>query len=71
MSADNHTPAEVFWQAFRYASDEMTAAEREAFDTLLAADQSAREAVARVVELEGLMRAVENAPAEVVGPLLS
>ncbi|HWC90847.1 MAG TPA: hypothetical protein VG433_14355 [Pirellulales bacterium] len=68
MNTEPHTPVELFWQAFRYASDEMTAAEREAFETVLANDQSAREAVARVVELEGLVRSVENAPVEVSGP---
>jgi hypothetical protein len=71
MSAEPHTPAEQFWQAFRYASDEMTAAEREAFEHVLAADQSAREAVARVVELEGLVRTAESAPVEIGGRPLS
>lgn len=71
MSTDPHTPVELFWQAFRYASDEMTAAEREAFETVLATDQPAREAVARVVELEGLVQSAENAPVEVSGSRLS
>lgn len=60
---DPRKSGELFWQAFRYASDEMPPAEREAFDNVLAADQSAREAVARVVELEGLVSAAETAPA--------
>jgi negative regulator of sigma E activity len=41
----------LFWTAFRYVSDELTAPEAEAFEARLADDQSAREAVAQAVEL--------------------
>jgi hypothetical protein len=59
--------ADLFWQAFRYASNEMTPAERSEFDSLLATNQGAREAVARVVELEGLVLTAESLPAKARG----
>jgi hypothetical protein len=59
MSVENSNSADLFWQAFRYAGDEMTPAERQEFDTLLSANQEAREAVACVIELESLVLSAE------------
>jgi hypothetical protein len=42
---------ELFWQAYLYLGDEMPPAEAEAFEAQLALDQSAREALAKVVDL--------------------
>jgi hypothetical protein len=49
-----------YWAAFRYAADEMTAAEAAEFETRLDADQTAREAVASVVGLSQAVRALPN-----------
>ena len=46
------------WLAFRYISNEMTGAEAESFEQRLADDQSAREAVARAVDLSQAVSAV-------------
>lgn len=53
--------AEVDWRAFRYVSGEMSVAESELFETQLAEDQAAREAVAAAVEWMTL--ALEAQPA--------
>jgi len=42
---------ELDWLAFRYIANEMTAIEADSFESRLADDQAAREAVARAVEL--------------------
>lgn len=64
MTNPSDNPAELFWQAFRYAGDEMSADERVSFENQLATDQHAREAVARVIELESLVCAAEVLPAQ-------
>ena len=56
------------WQAFRYISGEMSADELAAFERLLGVDQSAREAVARSVELLGQMSTVPGSTVETVRP---
>lgn len=67
---ESHPRAEVDWHAFRYVSGEMTVAEAESFETLLAEDQAAREAVAAAVEwmtltFEAQPAAVSVAPSAV------
>ncbi len=58
MSSDLH------WLAYRYVADEMSNDEREAFESRLAEDQAAREAVAASVELIGAVVMAERlAPA--------
>ncbi|MBW3595655.1 MAG: hypothetical protein KY475_00105 [Planctomycetes bacterium] len=42
---------QLHWTAYRYTADELAIDEREAFELRLADDQSAREAVAKAVEL--------------------
>ncbi|HWA98960.1 MAG TPA: hypothetical protein VG713_10730 [Pirellulales bacterium] len=49
---------QLYWQAFRFTADEMPTDEVREFERLLAEDQSAREAVARVVELSAAVAAV-------------
>ncbi|HEX4130211.1 MAG TPA: hypothetical protein VHZ24_09215 [Pirellulales bacterium] len=49
---------DLFWTAFRYVADELPAEEAEQFDERLAADQTARDAVARVVELSAAVAAM-------------
>ncbi|MAG92837.1 MAG: hypothetical protein CMJ48_03710 [Planctomycetaceae bacterium] len=51
------------WLAFRYVAAEMTRAEAESFETLLADEQSAREAVAVAVELTQAVAYVVPVPA--------
>ncbi len=51
------------WLAFRYVAAEMTQAEAESFETLLADEQDAREAVAVAVELTQAVAYVVPAPA--------
>ena len=65
MPLENKT--ELFWQAFRYVGDEMTPAEASEFEAELADQQTAREAVARVVELSQLVLAAapEESPIEI------
>jgi hypothetical protein len=53
------------WLAFCYIADELSADEAEVFEERLAADQEAREAVARAVELS---QAVAALPRETVCP---
>lgn len=48
------------WLAFRYVSNEMTGAEIESFEQRLADDQSAREAVARAVDVSQAVSATRN-----------
>ena len=47
-----------FFDAFRYVADEMTPLEAERFESRLADDQDAREAVARAVGLVGRLQSV-------------
>jgi hypothetical protein len=55
------TPAEdLEWTAFRYIANELSAAETAAFEQQLADVQSAREAVARCVQLTHCVVAVED-----------
>jgi hypothetical protein len=49
---------ELYWAAFRYTADEMSADESAEFEKRLEAEQPAREAVARVVELSQVVRTV-------------
>jgi hypothetical protein len=52
MNNQNHLPnADLDWLAYQYVAGEMCAADYEAFEERLAADQSARQAVATAVEL--------------------
>lgn len=51
---------ELDWTAFCYAAGELTAADAEAFELRLADDQSAREALARAVELTQAVAAAET-----------
>src|SRR5262245_14251679 len=56
MTIDN----ELDWSAFRYLAGELTAAEAEAFEARLAAEQPAREALASAVELTQVVVAAES-----------
>ena len=56
------------WLAFCYAAGELTPAEAEQFETSLAGDQSAREALARAVELTQVVAAAERHVSHVVSP---
>lgn len=51
---------QLFWQAWRYAADELSGAERAAFEDRLACDQGAREALAQAVEMDVAVVAVEQ-----------
>jgi hypothetical protein len=46
------------WTAFLYISDELSAEERAAFETRLADDQAARDAVCRAVQMTGAVHSV-------------
>jgi len=55
-----HTkPDDLDWLAFCYIADELSPDEREAFESQLANDQGAREAVARAVDLTRAVAAVD------------
>src|SRR5687768_11526353 len=60
--------SELDWLAFCYAAGELDAAEAEAFEARLAEDQSAREALARAVELTQTIGAAENQSGDLVTP---
>ncbi len=64
MNQDMHKEQdELTWQAFRYVAGELSIAEVEQFEELLAVDQGAREAVAQLVELyQAVIAAEESAP---------
>lgn len=49
---------ELAWQAYRYIAQEMTPAETTAFEDRLDVEQSAREAVARMSEIQYAVRAL-------------
>ena len=51
---------DVDWLAFQYLANELGPAEREAFEDSLAEDQTAREAVARAVELTQMLSAARE-----------
>ena len=51
---------ELDWLAFRYLANELNESEQEAFEDRLADDQSAREAVARAVELTQTLSAARE-----------
>ncbi len=53
--------ADLYWTAFQYVADELQPDDAAAFERRLETDQTAREAVARVVELSQTVRAL---PAE-------
>lgn len=57
-------PDSLDWLAFRYIADEMSADERELFESRLGDDQSAREAVARIVEVTQAVSLVEAAASD-------
>src|SRR5688500_3644539 len=63
------TAHELDWLAFRYIAGELPACESVDFESLLADDQSARDAVVRAVELSQVVLAgqtsLADAPAEV------
>ena len=54
------SPNDLDWLAFCYAADEMSASDAEAFEARLAIDQSAREALARAVELSEAVATAES-----------
>src|SRR5262245_10127855 len=58
MNTDNNHN-DLDWLAFSYAAGELTPAEAEQFELRLADDQSAREALARAVELCQVVTAAE------------
>ena len=60
-SAKPHSDS-LDWLAFCYAAGELDAAESEQFEARLADDQSAREALARAVELTQTVAAAESQP---------
>jgi hypothetical protein len=53
-------PNELDWSAFCYAAGEMSPADAEAFEARLATDQTAREALARAVELTETVATAES-----------
>ena len=56
----NSTETDLDWLAFRYISGEMDASETEQFESLLADDQAARDAVVRAVELSQTILAAQS-----------
>jgi hypothetical protein len=52
--------SDLDWRAFLYVAGELDDAQRDAFEEELAVDQSAREAVARAVELSQMMSAAHE-----------
>jgi len=52
-------PSELDWLAFCYAAGELNAADAESFETRLADDQAAREALAGAIELTQVLAAAE------------
>jgi anti-sigma factor RsiW len=56
----NECPNELDWSAFCYAAGELSPAEAEQFESRLADEQSAREALARAVELTQTVAAAES-----------
>jgi hypothetical protein len=60
--------SELDWQAFCYSAGELDAAQAEAFEARLAEDQSAREALARAVELTQTIAAAEAQSGDFVTP---
>ncbi len=60
MNTDSESARETLdWQAYRYIANEMSSQEHSDFELLLAEDQTAREAVASVVELTQTIYAAE------------
>ena len=59
--SDLGNKSDLAWQAFRYISDEMSSAERDQFEELLAVDQRAREEVAQAVELSQAVALAQDA----------
>jgi|GEM_PF-1126278 len=53
---DNHSPTDLFWLAYLYVDNSLSADEAARFEDRLANDQQARECVARVVELCQVVR---------------
>jgi hypothetical protein len=58
----NPTETDLDWLAFRYISGEMAVSEADQFESLLADDQAARDAVVRAVELSQTIFAAQTAP---------
>ena len=71
VSNVNECRNELEWTAFCYASGELSPAEAEQFETRLADEQEAREALARAVELTQLAAAAESSCGELVAPAVS
>ena len=65
MDISRDQQAALGWQAYLYASDQMSPAEREAFEERLDSDQQTREMVAQVVQLTHTLGAL---PAEAFEP---
>jgi len=65
---DRQCPNELDWLAFCYAAGELDAAQAEQFEVRLADDQSAREALARAVELTQIVAAAESQSTSCVMP---
>ena len=61
-------PHELNWLAFRYVAGEMSADECAEFETRLADDQAAREAVASAVELTQTMACAANDSCDIAAP---
>ena len=61
-------PHELNWLAFRYVAGEMSADECAEFETRLADDQAAREAVASAVELTQTMACAANDSFDIAAP---
>jgi hypothetical protein len=67
MNTPNHT-SDLDWLAFCYAAGELDAPAAEQFEARLAAEQSAREALARAVELTQTVAAAEHQLQNIVSP---
>jgi anti-sigma-K factor RskA len=65
---DQEGQSDLDWLAFCYAAGELSVADAEAFEARLADDQSAREAVARAVELTQIVAAAEAQSGDFVTP---
>lgn len=68
MTTDKH---DLDWLAFRYAAGELENAECEQFEARLADDQTAREALARAVDLCQTVHAVESQRREYIIPAVA
>jgi len=60
MESPFDAQAELSWQAYRYTAEQMSLAEREAFEERLDSDQRAREMVAQIVTLTQTLGAMPS-----------